>query len=215
MSALHDPRGIWVKVDGFTRVEDIEAAVEAGVSAVGMIFAPSPRRVSVEEGRDLRAAIPSDVQAFGVFDDSAPWELGDITRELKLDGIQFPAPLVIGRFLEEPFPIVLRTIRVADERDLTDLERLLCDAVHFDAYVKDQLGGTGQLAPWDLIEAHRPDVPFVLSGGLRVENVADGVQRLRPAGVDVSSGVESAPGVKDADAMRAFVHAARGASSLR
>ena len=177
-----------------------------------MIFAPSVRRVSVEEApRDLRAAIPSGVMAFGVFDDSAPWELGEITKELQLDGIQFPAPLVVGRFLDEPLPTVLRTIRVQDERDLVELERLQCDAVHFDAYVEGQLGGTGRMPPWDLIEQHRPDVPFVLSGGLKPDNVADGVRRLRPAGVDVSSGVESGPGIKDADAMRAFVAAARDA----
>lgn len=210
MSALHDARGLWVKVDGFTRIADVDAAVDAGVSAIGMIFAPSPRRVSLDEARVLRAAIPSGVQAFGVFDDSAPWELGDITRELELDGIQFPAPLVIGRFLDEPFPVVLRTIRLQDERDLVDLARLRCDAVHFDAYVEGQLGGTGRRAPWELIEAHRPDVPFVLSGGLRPENVAEGVRRLRPAGVDVSSGVEIEPGIKSANAMRAFVDAARG-----
>jgi phosphoribosylanthranilate isomerase len=211
MTRLDDPRGTWVKVDGVTRLEDIEAAVAAGVSAIGMVFAPSPRRVSVDEGIELRAAIPPDVQAFGVFDDSAPWELGDITRELKLDGIQFPAQLVVGRFLAEPLPVVLRTVRVADARDLVDLDRLQCDAVHFDAYVPGQLGGTGVTANWDLIEAHRPDVPFVLSGGLRPENVADGIRRLRPAGVDVSSGVEREPGIKDHDKLRAFVAAARGA----
>jgi phosphoribosylanthranilate isomerase len=211
VSALHDPRGIWVKVDGVTRVEDAVAAVAAGVSAIGMIFAPSRRRVSLEEAEKIRAAIPSDVAAFGVFDDSAPWELGEITQALQLDGIQFPAPLVVGRFLTEPLPTVLRTIRVQDERDLVELDRLQCDAVHFDAYVEGKLGGTGVVAPWDLIEKHRPDVPFVLSGGLRPDNVAEAVQRLRPAGVDVSSGIEREPGIKDAEAMRAFVGAARGA----
>ena len=211
MTALHDPRGIWVKVDGITRVEDASAAVDAGVSAIGMIFAPSVRRVSLEEAEKIRAAIPSGVAAFGVFDDSAPWELGEITKALELDGIQFPAPLVVGRFLTEPPPTILRTVRVADARDLVSLERLRCDAVHFDAFVEGQLGGTGVMAPWDLIEKHRPDVPFVLSGGLRPENVADGIRRLRPAGVDVSSGVELRAGIKDGDAMRAFVEAARRA----
>jgi phosphoribosylanthranilate isomerase len=211
VSALHDPRGIWVKVDGVTRVEDAVAAVAAGVSAIGMIFAPSRRRVSLEEAEKIRAAIPSDVAAFGVFDDSAPWELGEITQALQLDGIQFPAPLVVGRFLTEPLPTILRTVRVADERDLIELERLQCDAVHFDAYVEGKLGGTGVVAPWDLIETHRPDVPFVLSGGLRPSNVAEAVRRLGPVGVDVSSGVEEAPGVKDAELMRTFVEAARGA----
>ncbi len=211
MTPPHDPRGIWVKVDGITRVEDASAAVDAGVSAIGMIFAPSVRRVALDVAEKIRAAIPSGVAAFGVFDDSAPWELGDITKSLELDGIQFPAQLVVGRFLTEPLPTILRTVRIADERDLVELERLQCDAVHFDAFVEGQLGGTGVMAPWDLIEAHRPDVPFVLSGGLRPENVADGVRRLRPAGVDVSSGVEREPGIKDAGAMQAFVAAARAA----
>lgn len=205
---LHDPRGIWIKVDGVTRPSDATAAVEAGVSAVGMIFAPSKRRVNLDEAEPIRKAIPPEVAAFGVFDDSAPREVGEIANQLRLDGVQFPAPLVAGRFLADGV-MVLRTVRVRDAEDLVELERLRCDAVHLDAYVEGQLGGTGVVAPWDVIEAHRPPVPFVVSGGLRPENVAEAVRRLRPAGVDVSSGVEREPGLKDTQAMRAFVHAAR------
>lgn len=210
MSPVHDPRGIWVKVDGVTRTQDAEAAVAAGVSAIGMIFAPSPRRVSIEEAEKVRAVIPSGVATFGVFDDSAPWELAEITDALRLDGVQFPAHVVIGHHTSAPVT-VLRTIRVRDPDDLIELERLKCDAVHLDAYVEGKLGGTGVVAPWDVIEANRPDVPFVLSGGLRPDNVAEGVRRLRPNGVDVSSGVETEPGIKDGDAMHAFVRAAREA----
>jgi phosphoribosylanthranilate isomerase len=208
--SLSDPRGIWVKVDGVTRAEDAVAAVDAGVSAVGMIFAPSPRRVTVEQAKEIRGAIPSDVAAFGVFDDSQPREVGEIAELLKLDGVQFPAPLVAGRFLVTDV-LVLRTVRVRDAEDLADLELLKCDAVHLDAYVEGKLGGTGVLAPWDVIEANRPAVPFVLSGGLHPENVAEAIGRLKPAGVDVSSGVELEPGVKDTQAMRVFVQAARRA----
>jgi phosphoribosylanthranilate isomerase len=205
---LHDARGIWVKVDGVTRASDAEAAVDAGVSAIGMIFAPSKRRVTLEQATEIREAIPADVAAFGVFDDSAPREVGEIAELLKLDGVQFPAPLVAGRFLPDGV-VVLRTVRVRGAEDLVELERLRCDAVHLDAYVEGQLGGTGVVAPWDVIESHRPAVPFILSGGLRPENVAEGVRRLRPAGVDVSSGVESEPGVKDVSKLKAFVEAAR------
>ena len=206
---LRDPRGMWLKVDGVTRAADAEAAVAAGFSAVGMIFAPSPRRVSVEEAEKVRAAIPSGVAAFGVFDDSAPWELGEITEALELDGVQFPAQVVVGQHLRREV-VVLRTVRVRDAQDLVEIDRLKCDAVHFDAYVEGKLGGTGVVAPWDLLEANRPDVPFVLSGGLRPDNVAEAVRRLRPAGVDVSSGVEAEPGIKDAAKLVAFVEAARG-----
>jgi phosphoribosylanthranilate isomerase len=128
---------------------------------------------------------------------------------LRLDGVQFPAPLVAGRFLTDGL-LVLRTVRVRDAQDLVGLERLACDAVHLDAYVEGQLGGTGVQAPWEVIEANRPDIPFVISGGLRTENVAEAVRRLHPVGVDVSSGVEVERGVKDHGAMRAFVGAARG-----
>lgn len=205
---LEDPRGVWVKVDGVTRPDDAVAAVDAGVSAVGMIFAPSRRRVSLDMAKAIRDAIPDDVAAFGVFDDSAPREVGEFAEALQLDGVQFPAPLVAGRFLPEGL-LVLRTVRVRDSQDLVELDRLACDAVHLDAYVEGQLGGTGVVAPWDVIEANRPGVPFVISGGLRPDNVAEAVRRLHPVGVDVSSGVETEPGVKDGAAMRAFVEAAR------
>lgn len=206
--SLHDPRGIWIKVDGVTRPEDAEAAVEAGVSAVGMIFAPSRRRVTLEQAGEVRAAIPPEVGAFGVFDDSSPREVGEVAKELRLDGVQFPAPLVAGQFLPDGV-LVLRTVRVRCAEDLVELERLRCDAVHLDSYVEGELGGTGVVAPWDLIEANRPAGPFVVSGGLRPENVGEAVRRLRPAGVDVSSGVESGPGLKDRAKVRAFVEAAR------
>lgn len=176
-----------------------------------MIFAPSPRRVSLDQAREIRAAIPSGVAAFGVFDDSQPREVGEVAELLALDGVQFPAPLVAGRFLPSGV-MVLRTVRVRDADDLVEIERLECDAVHLDAYVEGKLGGTGVVAPWDLIEAHRPGKAFVLSGGLRPENVAEAVRRLRPDGVDVSSGIEREPGIKDTEAMGAFVRAARSPS---
>jgi phosphoribosylanthranilate isomerase len=210
VGGVTDARGIWVKVDGVTVPDDAKAAADAGVSAVGMIFAPSPRRVSLAQAEAIRSVIPDGVAAFGVFDDSAPREVGEVAEKLGLDGVQFPAPLVAGRFLPEGV-MVLRTVRVREAEDLVEVERLLCDAVHLDAYVEGKLGGTGVVAPWDVIEANRPSVPFVISGGLNPGNVAEAVQRLKPAGVDVSSGIEREPGVKDAEAMRAFVEAARGA----
>jgi phosphoribosylanthranilate isomerase len=208
--SLRDERGIWIKFDGITRPQDAADAADAGVSAVGMIFAPSSRRVTIQEATAIRAAIPDGVAAFGVFDDSAPREVGEIAKELDLHGVQFPAPLVAGRFLPGGV-IVLRTVRVRDAEDLVELERLQCDAVHIDAYVEGQLGGTGVQAPWDVIESNRPAIDFVLSGGLRPENVSEAVRRLRPIGVDVSSGIEREPGIKDTERMRMFVEAARTA----
>lgn len=209
MTALDDPRGIWVKVDGVTRPEDAEAAAEAGVSAVGMIFVESVRRLTLARAAEVRKAIPDRVRAFGIF--GGPGAVARGQAMLRLGGVQFPAELSLDGYPELPSELlVLRTVRVRDAGDLEGLDGLDCDAVHLDAYVPGKLGGTGELAPWDVIEARRPSVPFIVSGGLRPENVAEAVERLRPDGVDVSSGVESEPGIKDAGLLRAFVEAARG-----
>jgi phosphoribosylanthranilate isomerase len=205
---LADPRGIWVKVDGVTRPEDAAAAAEAGVSAIGMILAPSPRRLTLADAQRVRAAIPDGVAAFGVFGGSSPGAVARGAAALRLHGVQFPAALSFEGYPQVK-AMVLRTVRVRDAGDLDGLEALDCDAVHLDAYVEGSLGGTGVRAPWDVIEAHRPAVPFVVSGGLRPDNVAEAVRRLRPGGVDVSSGVEASPGLKDAAALQAFVQAAR------
>lgn len=207
---MKDPRGIWVKVDGVTRPEDAEAAAEAGVSAVGMIFVESPRRLTLARAVEVRKAIPEGVAAFGIF--GGPGAVVRGQGMLRLGGVQLPRELSLEGYPELPSDVcVLRTVRVRDADDLGGLEDLDCDAVHLDAYVPGVLGGTGRLAPWDVIEAHRPSVPFVLSGGLRPENVAEAVDRLKPVGVDVSSGVESEAGLKDRGLLRAFVEAARGA----
>ena len=122
--------------------------------------------------------------------------------------MQFPAPLVAGRFLPDGADRPAHDPR-RDARDLVELERLQCDAVHFDAYVEGQLGGTGDVAPWDLIEAHRPVVPFVLSGGLQPDNVAEAVTPSASGRCRRVVGCRVEPGIKDADAMRAFIEAAR------
>lgn len=204
-----DPRGTWVKVDGVTRPSDAERCAGAGVSAVGMIFVESSRRLTLARATEVRKAIPSDVRAFGIF--GGPGAVARGQAALRLGGVQFPREVSLDGYPELPDDVlVLRTVRVRDASDLEGLDDLDCHAVHLDAYVPGKLGGTGERAPWDVIEAGRPSVPFVISGGLRPENVAEAVERLRPAGVDVSSGVESEPGIKDEGLLRAFVEAARG-----
>lgn len=209
---IADPRGTWVKVDGLTRVGDVHDAVDAGVSAVGFIFALSPRQVSLGQAAKMRERVPDGVCAFGVFDSKSPNAILRNASALELGGVQFPADTDLGKATYGSMPenvLVLRTVRVRGPEDLTDLDALECDAVHLDAFVEGQLGGTGHTAPWDDIEASPPPRAWVLSGGLKPDNVAEAVARLGPDGVDVSSGVEAEPGIKDAEKLHAFVQAAR------
>jgi phosphoribosylanthranilate isomerase len=105
--------------------------------------------------------------------------------------------------------------RVKDAADLDHIKQFVAGcrpaAVLVDSFVADSMGGTGHRAPWELLVGFDPGVPLILAGGLTPDNVADAVRLVRPWGVDVASGVESAPGVKDHAKLRAFVHAARGA----
>lgn len=213
---ISDPRGIWIKVDGVTREQDVDAAVEAGVSAIGMIFVLSPRHVTFAHAGRLRARIPDGVTAFGVFDGGSPGAIARAVRGLDLGGVQIPADADLTRPGYPDLPeevIVLRTVRVRGPEELENLDALVADAVHIDAYVEGRLGGTGHTAPWDDIAAQPPQRTWVLSGGLTPENVAPAIGRLGPDGVDVSSGVEAGePGVKDAKLLAKFVAAARRAS---
>jgi len=147
----------------------------------------------LDVAKDIRAAIPKGVQAFGVFDDSQPRDVGQIADLLELDGVQFPAAARCpGRSSRDDDRAAHRARR-ATRRDLADVERLRCDAVQLDAYVEGRLGGTGTVAPWDVIEAHRPAVPVRRVGGLTAVERRGSDRTAASGRVDVSSGIETSP----------------------
>jgi phosphoribosylanthranilate isomerase len=197
------------KVCGVTRMEDALAAVELGADAIGFVFHhPSPRAVSPAEAARISAQLPRATWRFGVFVDRDPAEMNATVREASLDFIQLAGdePPEIVPLLERHAFKTLRLDPEWDERHVQD---------HADRYPECTLlidavggyGGTGRLADWEaaaqLARWHR----LVLAGGLTPETVADAVRRVRPWAVDVASGVEAAPGVKDHDALRAFARA--------
>lgn len=199
-----------VKICGITRIEDLDAACAAGADALGFVFyAKSPRNLAIERAAALVKALPPFVQSVGLFVDAAPDFVEAVLRDVPLDLLQFhgeESPGFCARF-GRPY---LKAVRVRAGVDLvkyaTDY-REACGLL-LDAYVPGVPGGTGERFDWSLIPAGLSR-PIVLSGGLAPENVADAVKRVQPWAVDVSSGVEAAPGIKDAARVAAFVERAK------
>jgi len=199
-----------VKICGITNVADGLAATEAGADILGFVFHPaSPRFVSVEVAARIIRELPAFVVKAGVFVD-APAELviraiGDCSLNL----LQFhgrEAPDYCAQF----GLMCMKAFRVKDARSLEGLVEYQTEAWLLDAYAPDKEGGTGETFNWDLArEAQKFGRPIFLAGGLTCANVAAAVARVRPYGVDVSSGVEASPGHKDHDKVRAFIRAAK------
>ena len=203
-----------IKICGLTRESDVDAAVDAGADAIGLVFYDrSPRRVTLERAVQLAARLPPFVTPVGLFVNAAQ---GDIERALRaLPGLlpQFhgdESPEACASF-GRPY---LRAARIGTGFDLADFARRYhhAQALLLDAHVEGY-GGGGEVFDWSLVPPGL-SLPVILSGGLHAGNVADGLRRVRPFAVDVSSGVESAKGVKDAAAMRRFCAAVREADRL-
>jgi phosphoribosylanthranilate isomerase len=202
-----------IKFCGMTRAEDIDAAAAIGARYVGVIFAGGPRVLTSERARDVLHAAPRSVSRVGVFGDAAPDVIADVARVCALDVVQLhddPRVHDVLRTRERFDGEVWATVRVRGRSlpaGAVDLFRA-ADAVVLDAYSPVSLGGTGLRLPWaelaDVVAAVRPGGRLVLAGGLRPDNVREAVRAMCPDVVDVSSGVESAPGIKDHGRLRAF-----------
>ena len=199
-----------VKICGITNLADGMAAAEAGADALGFVFYDrSPRSISVEAAAALIRQLPPFVMKVGVFVDAPEDAVIHTIRECGLNLLQFHG--------EEPpeycLQFGLMSMKAFRIRDAASLQALLgyhTDAWLLDAYTPDKLGGTGETFNWDLaLEAQGWGRPIFLAGGLTPENVAEAVRRAQPYGVDVSSGVEAAPGRKDHAKVKAFIQAAK------
>lgn len=207
-----------IKICGLTREADVDAAVQAGADALGFVFYPaSPRHVSVERAAQLAQRLPPFVTPVGLFVNASDSEVAAAcaaipTLLLQFHGDETPAECErAGR----PY---LRAARMAPGFDLLDFARQYAAASHARAVLLDAhvqaYGGAGKVFDWSLVPPGMP-CPVVLSGGLNAANVIDGVLRLRPWAVDVSSGVEQAKGIKDAALMQHFCEAVREADARR
>jgi phosphoribosylanthranilate isomerase len=199
-----------VKICGVTTPEDAAHAAAAGADAIGVNLWPGSKRfVPPEQARRVLAAIPASILKVGVFVDAPAAEVARRIDELGLDRAQLHGDETAAGFASLPSAKIVRVVRVRDEASFTAEAAWTPALWLYDAFV-DGFGGAGVTAPWQLI-ASRARRPFLLAGGLTPANVAAAIAATGADGVDVASGVETRPGVKDPAAVAAFVAAARGA----
>jgi phosphoribosylanthranilate isomerase len=214
-----------VKFCGLTREEDVREAARLGASYAGVIMTESPRRVTPDRARILFSSLAgTSIKRVGVFGDEPVDEILRAARAAGVDVIQLhgsatTGPALVSQLRSELDLELWRVIRVGAD-GITDSHRAAamgCDGILFDTLVKGTLGGTGIRFQWDLVSpdvrTFRAHTKLILAGGLRAENVREAIDLLTPDVVDVSSGVESQPGVKDHALMAAFMNAVRQTSS--
>jgi phosphoribosylanthranilate isomerase len=210
-----------VKICGLSTLEALDAALDAGADMVGFVFfEPSPRHVSFETARALGARVRGRAQKVALTVDADDALLEGIVEALRPDMLQLhgrePPARVVAMKRRFGLP-VMKAIAVAAEQDLAAIAdyAAVADRLLFDARAPREAtrpGGLGNAFDWHLLQDVRPGLPFMLSGGLDAANVAEALRITQAPGVDVSSGVERAPGEKDLEKIRAFVRAARQAA---
>jgi phosphoribosylanthranilate isomerase len=209
--------GTQIKICGLKTREAIEAAAVAGATHVGLnLYAPSPRSVSVDEAANLRRVVPESVKTVLLLVDLDSEAATKAITAVKPDIVQFHGKespeqcAAIRNALGIP---VWKAVGVKDPSSLEDAQRYIgaVDMILYDAPPGELPGGQGIKLDWSLLSGYRHKVPWGLAGGLNASNVAESIRQTGAPLVDTSSGVESAPGVKDIDKIRTFCQAARGA----
>lgn len=195
-----------VKICGITRPEHAVQAALLGADAIGLVFYPaSPRAVSIAQANLILDALPPLVTRVGLFVDAAVEQVMAVLQQVSLDLLQFHGeePEAYCRQFRRPY---LKALSMRSDRDVAAAMAAYPSAAGLllDTYHPAMPGGSGERFDWDQIPAERPR-PLILAGGLQAENVAEAICRVRPFGVDVSSGVESGKGIKDADKIAAFI----------
>jgi phosphoribosylanthranilate isomerase len=215
---------LWIKICANTSLEDAQLAAELGADAVGFVFAPSKRRVTIAQVAAIVPHLKRDVEKIGVFVDASFDEIAATVNSAGLTGVQphFAAPAGLAAQLRQRFGAGLRIVHTvhftvgepAPMLDAVDADADV-DAILVDSRTATAAGGTGQPYDWDLAATALFKIaqkPLIAAGGLTPENVSEAIEILRPWGVDVASGVEAAPGRKDPDKLRAFIENARAAA---
>jgi phosphoribosylanthranilate isomerase len=212
-----------VKICGLSTRETLDVALQAGADMVGFVFfPPSPRHISLNTAGDLGSRAKGRAQKVALTVDADDATLANIVEALQPDILQLHGKESVARLrdIKQTFGLpVMKAMAVETPADLVSLPgyAAVADRILFDARAPKEAtrpGGLGAVFDWHLLETLDLGVPFMVSGGLNAENVAEAVRLTRAGGVDVSSGVERASGVKDPEMIRAFIRAARATEEL-
>jgi phosphoribosylanthranilate isomerase len=198
-----------VKICGITSVQDALHAVRCGADALGLVFYPkSPRCLTRQQAREIVAALPPFVVPVGLFVNCPAAEIGDIAAGCGFDTVQLHGEETPDDCRLGPLRVI-KALRVKDRASLAAIDDYQVSALLLDAWVPGTYGGTGQTFNWQLAASAARRHRIVLAGGLSPANVAEAVNIVRPYAVDVSSGVERAPGQKDPELVAAFIRNAK------
>jgi len=204
-----------IKVCGITRVEDAAAAAELGAAAVGFVFWPrSPRRIPIETAREIGGILPPFVARIGVFVDMPADDVVRIVDDARLDGVQLHGDEKTDQYRKLKARLI-KAVTLGSDTDVMAAATLPAHVtVLVDATDRVRRGGTGRVADWTNAAALAAQRPIILAGGLTAANVGDAIRQVRPWAVDVSSGVESAPGVKSRERLEAFFAAVNAGAAV-
>ncbi len=199
-----------VKICGLTRAQDVRAAVDAGADACGFIFAASPRQLTIEQAAALTALVPPPVARVGVFVDADPEFVASAVAAASLTAVQFSGSESPEQCAAAPVPVI-KVIAVGTDFDWRDAEpyRGHAATLLLDTYDPQRAGGTSRTFAWRDVGESPGRAPIFVAGGLSAYNVGEAIDALSPFGVDVSSGVETSPGVKCHAEIDAFCAAVR------
>ena len=199
-----------VKFCGVTRIEDAREAARLGAWAIGLNhWADSPRRCDPGTAVEISAELRRAIEIVGVFVNATLDELARAAEDESLAMLQLhgdEGPDFCREAARRTGCKVIKGVRVRSAADVRGAEAFRTDYHLFDAHRPEKPGGTGESFDWELVGARRSEVPAILAGGLRPDNVAEAISVARPNAVDVASGIEAAPGVKDHELMAAFAH---------
>lgn len=195
-----------VKICGFTEPNNARDAALAGVDAIGLVFYDkSPRNVDINSAQKIIEALPPFINRVGLFVNANPSFIDEILCEVPLDTLQFHGDESVLDCAQYQMPFI-KSLRVKPDTNVKEIAENFssASALLLDSFSPSSYGGTGESFDWSLA-CVKISLPIILAGGLTVDNVADAIKQVNPYAVDASSGVESAPGVKDIDKIEAFI----------